>query len=326
MIFGKRGSNSNASANPYSDADFMKGFMEGLAGGQGQAQAQPQQTVNTQKANQQGGMASETSGQATSSGYGGAATGGQTPVYPAFHISWDKVADVGGALLGGIPGAILGMFGSGGDNAPAGQSISPELIASLQQQREAFEAYQQQALTGQAGLPQEYMTDVMSRGSGDLAAQSAQQQESLMRALSGRGMLRSGAEERGLRDISSARMGGIADLSSQLMQQDVAARMQNQRGAAASYVDQLRAALGAGVQERAVGVQENLFGWQQEQSMLSDISSIMAGLYPKPDAPGVPESEWMTTTPQGGGNDQASLLGQYSSAAPWDFRDMWRRY
>jgi hypothetical protein len=110
------------------------------------------------------------------------------------------------------------------------QAATQQYTAPLQG---AFTQYQQQALSGNAGLSDTAYRQAMLRGQGVINAQSGQARQSLTEQMGQRGLLRSGLMSRGLRGVEEARLGSIGDLVSGLAQQDAQARVEAQRQASA---------------------------------------------------------------------------------------------
>ena len=163
-----------------------------------------------------------------------------------------------------------------------------------------FTQYMQQALGGQAGLPQEAYQAALLRGQGTINAQAQQSREGLTEQLGARGLLQSGLTSRGLRGVEEAKMGSIGDLISGLAQQDMQARVEAQRAAAGMLPSLISAQTGA---------QSNTVQSWLEQERL-DLERGRLGLAEKQQSQSANDSFWGAL-----GSIAGSLFGGGGSAA-----------
>jgi len=241
----------------------MRGFIETLTGSGQAAQAMP---TNVQAANQRGGMASPVKPSGSGDGKGG--------------FPW--------LAVGGLVGGLLSKPKA--PSTPKAPEIPPQVGRLTGGYEQSYGSLLGQALGGQMGYPQPYYQQQVSQGMAALAAQSAQQRQLLTQALASRGMLRSGAEERGLRGIGEAQMAGQSNLLTQLAMQDLEARRAGQLTGMGQYQNLLGLASGQALSAQQLDMAQQAAYQQQQQQWLNTLGGLASAYamyqYGQPGAAG----------------------------------------
>jgi hypothetical protein len=192
---------------------MLQGYLQGNQGGESPVVYNARKALAgaplQQTSNQQGGQAS--------------------PGYPGMGLFRDKLPALG-------PGKGAGGTDTG--TVPETEKWRQVVMGQLnapgqftQGAAGAYRGYLQQALSGNAGLPQDAYQRNWQQGMSAVNAQAQQSRASLGNALGSRGLLQSGMMGRGLVDVERARLGGVGALAGGLAQQDLEARRQAQQSA-----------------------------------------------------------------------------------------------
>lgn len=252
MIIGQKTLPAKQKGRQHSDAAFMRAFIEAATG----SGPSPQQSapVNQQKANQEGGRNSPVKQSGVGDGKGG---------FPFLAV---------GGLIGGL---LSKPKSSSGPKAP---DIPPQVGQLTGQFQGQYGDLLGQALGGQLGLPDPFYSQQVTQGLGALSQQGANQQDMLTQSLAQRGLLRGGAQERGMLGIRQAQLGGQSNLLTQLAMQDLEMRRQGQMFGLGQYQNLLSLGSGQALGAQQIDTQRQAFDAQQQQQWLNTIGGL-AGAY-----------------------------------------------